>query len=83
MLVVDTWHHLGDRVAYAKKLASGLAVGGTVTIVDFTPETDKGPPREYRITTDQAMADLKAAGLEPRVAEETLPDQYVVVGTKR
>jgi ubiquinone/menaquinone biosynthesis C-methylase UbiE len=83
VLVVDTWHHLGDRVAYAKKLAAALAAGGTVTIVDFTQETDKGPPRQHRLTTEQVMADLKAAGLEPRVVEETLPDQYVVVGAKR
>lgn len=28
VLIVDTWHHIPDRVGYAKKLAQGLRPGG-------------------------------------------------------
>jgi predicted methyltransferase len=83
VLVVDTWHHLGDRAAYAKKLAAALAPSGEVVVVDFTKEADKGPPPEFRLTPEQVIADLAAAGLDARAVEESLPDQYVVVGTKR
>src|SRR5262245_63558641 len=35
VLVVDTWHHIDDRLSYLKKLAAGLKPGGRVAVVDF------------------------------------------------
>jgi len=83
ILIVDTWHHLPDRPAYARKLAAALVVGGTVTIVDFTAESKMGPPVHARVPPDQAVAELEAAGLEAKVIAETLPEQYIVVGRRR
>ena len=82
VLIVDTWHHIGAREAYVKKLAAGLRPGGFVTVVDFTLESDKGPPREHRIPADVVMKELASAGLAARVVQETLPDQYIVVGER-
>jgi ubiquinone/menaquinone biosynthesis C-methylase UbiE len=82
VLVVDTWHHLGDRVAYAKHLGEVLRPGGVVLIVDFTQETEKGPPKEHRVDPQAALRELAAGGLEATLLEETLPDQYVAAGKK-
>jgi cyclopropane fatty-acyl-phospholipid synthase-like methyltransferase len=77
ILVVDVWHHLGDRRAYATKLAAALAPGGFVAIVDFKLDATRGPPPEHRLSPDAVIADLAAAGLDATVALE-LADQYVI-----
>jgi cyclopropane fatty-acyl-phospholipid synthase-like methyltransferase len=43
VLIVDTWHHISGREAYAKKLAAALKPGGAVVIVEVTPESPHGP----------------------------------------
>jgi cyclopropane fatty-acyl-phospholipid synthase-like methyltransferase len=78
VLIVDTWHHLPDRVAYAKKIAAALTPSGRLYIVDFTLESDRGPSKEHKLSPDAVIAELAAAGLTTRVLEEDLPDQYVV-----
>ena len=78
ILIVDTWHHIEEREAYAKKLAAALKPGGFVLIVDFTMETDKGPPRAHRIESDQVQRELESAGLRTSIVEIGLPDQYVI-----
>lgn len=78
VLVVDTWHHVEDRVAYARGLAPMLRPGGRLVIVDFTLDAPEGPPREMRLAPERVHDELTAAGWE-RVAEvRTLPRQYVV-----
>lgn len=79
VLVVDTWHHVSERVAYARRLASALRPGGAIVIVDFTMESPMGPPPEERIAPDAMLAELSSAGLCAAIVEgETLPHQYVV-----
>jgi SAM-dependent methyltransferase len=82
VLVVDTWHHLGSRGEYAKKLARALKPGGFVLVVDFDEHSDLGPPKEHRIPPDTVMAELSAAGLGAHVVDLHLPKQYVVRGDK-
>jgi predicted methyltransferase len=83
VLVVNTWHHIEDRVAYAKKLGEALRPNGAVWIVDFNSDSPIGPPEPMRLTVETVAAELDAAGLETEVVEETLPYQYVVVGRLR
>lgn len=83
ILIVDTWHHIPDRVAYGRKLAAALEPGGAVFVVDFTQETDKGPPKQHRIPPAQVVDELTRAGLTASVVEVGLPDQYVVRGERR
>ena len=82
VLVVDTWHHVEDRRAYAKKLAAALAPGGAVVIVDFTKDSPHGPPPAARLSPEEVRADLAAAGLSPRTIDAGLPYQYVIAGDR-
>jgi cyclopropane fatty-acyl-phospholipid synthase-like methyltransferase len=82
ILVVDVWHHLGDRRAYAAKLAAALAPDGFVAVVDFKLDAKHGPPPELRLAADAIIADLEAGGLDASVAVE-LTEQYVIHARKR
>lgn len=78
VLIVDTWHHIENREAYAKKLAAALKPGGMVFVVDFTQATDKGPPKEMRIPPAQIIAELQSAGLDAKEVPVDLPDQFII-----
>jgi ubiquinone/menaquinone biosynthesis C-methylase UbiE len=83
ILIVDVWHHVGDRERYAARMARALKPGGVVAIVDFTLETKRGPSVHHRLTPEAVMAELRAGGLQAELARETLPDQYVVLGRRK
>jgi ubiquinone/menaquinone biosynthesis C-methylase UbiE len=79
VLIVNTWHHIDDRVRYAAKLASALAAGGEIWIVDFTLDSDVGPPARYRLSPEQVVSELQGGGLRAEVVPgEQLPKQYMV-----
>lgn len=82
VLIVDTWHHLPERAAYARKLAAALRPGGSIAVVDFTLDAPMGPPPAMRLGADVVAAELRAAGLTAHIASEQLPHQYVVIATK-
>lgn len=82
ILIVDTWHHIGDREAYAAKLREALEPGGFVLVIDFTPDSPHGPPPAMRLPSATVAAELRAGGLEPTLLSETLPYQYAVRATR-
>jgi predicted methyltransferase len=83
VLIVNTWHHISDRERYAAKLSTALRPGGSVFVVDFTLESDIGPPANHRLSPEQVVRELQSAGLRARVVHETLPKQYVVVASRK
>jgi predicted methyltransferase len=83
VLVVNTWHHIDRRTAYAEKLLPALRKGGRLLIVDFTMDAPMGPPADKRLTVDTVVSELQAAGFKTEVLEEALPYQYVVAGRPR
>lgn len=82
VLVVDTWHHLDQRLLYAGKLAKALRPGGTVVVVDFTLTSEKGPPKAHRLSAETVASELAAGGLTTRIVPVGLPEQYVVEGRR-
>jgi len=82
VLIVDTWHHIDDRLTYLPKLAAGLKPGGRVAVVDFKKgDFPVGPPDAHKLTADEVAAEFSAAGWKLAARWDELPYQYVLVFT--
>ena len=80
VLVVNTFHHFPEEVAYLRKLAAALRPGGRLVNVDFHEgELPVGPPPEMKVTREQFLAAAAAAGLERVEEHGFLPYQYFLV----
>jgi SAM-dependent methyltransferase len=79
VLVVDTYHHIADRVAYFRRLSESLRPGGRLAIIDFTRESPIGPPPEHRIPPEDVARELAQAGYARREAHAFLPNQYFLL----
>jgi ubiquinone/menaquinone biosynthesis C-methylase UbiE len=78
-LMVDTYHHVGDRVAYFKRVAGKLKPGGAVAIIDFTKESKIGPPPSSRIAASEVKSEMQRAGYALAAEHNFLPNQYFLV----
>jgi 2-polyprenyl-3-methyl-5-hydroxy-6-metoxy-1,4-benzoquinol methylase len=80
VLIVDTYHHIEERVAYLKKLKNCLRGGGVLVIIEFKKEkTPPGPPVELRLAPEQVESELKSAGFTIVSADrDMLPYQYII-----
>jgi cyclopropane fatty-acyl-phospholipid synthase-like methyltransferase len=82
ILMVDTLHYVAGRDAYAKKLRAGLAPGGRVVVIDYTPkpweERPWGPPPSQKMAREEVDEAMAAAGLVPAKVHEFLPEQFFV-----
>ena len=81
IMVVDTYHHIDDRLAYFARLKKSLRPQGRLAIVDFKPDSPEGPPPEHRIPAEKVTEELKAAGYSLVAAHSFLPRQYFLVFT--
>jgi len=80
VLVVDTFHHFKDGVAFLWRLGASLKPGGRIVNVDFHKrETPVGPPMAARISREDFLATAKSAGLAVLGEQDFLPHQYLVV----
>ena len=80
ILIVNTWHHIDDRADYSAELLKALRPGGAVYVVDYTLESEDGPPKAHRLAPERVIAEMEGGGLEARMLEAELPRQYVIVG---
>ncbi len=81
IFICNTWHHIANRVAYARRLKRDLAPGGRVAIVDFYKRAlPVGPPPPHKLTAGEVQAEFEAAGYRSaKRIDELLPYQYVLV----
>lgn len=79
IVVVNTYHHISDRVAYFGRLRSKLKPGGRLAIIDFKKKPlPFGPPMEMKLSAEAITAELVAAGYVPLPAEDVLPHQNLL-----
>jgi ubiquinone/menaquinone biosynthesis C-methylase UbiE len=82
VLVVDTWHHIDDRLHYLAKLAAGLKPDGRVAVVDFKKgDFPVGPPDAHKLAAEAVAAEFVEAGWKQAAHWDELPYQYVLVFT--
>jgi SAM-dependent methyltransferase len=79
VLIVDTYHHLPNRVAYFRDLRKSLKPDARVAIVDFRKDAPEGPPVEFRFTAEQIESELGEAGYRLDARHDFLPRQHFVI----
>ena len=78
--VVNTWHHIGERVAYLAKLRPALSREGRVAIIDWRKgDIPLGPPPEERVGREDVIAEFENAGWRLVTESVALPYQYFLV----
>lgn len=83
IFIVDTYHHIGNRMEYFAKLRSSLRPDGRLAIVDFKADSPSGPPAGHRIPPERVTEELKAAGYTLAETPEFLPRQYFLIFRKQ
>jgi ubiquinone/menaquinone biosynthesis C-methylase UbiE len=80
VLIVDTYHHIDDRVAYFRRLRRALRPAGRIAIVDWQKRPlPVGPEMAHKLAREQVVREMERAGY--RLAEEPslLPYQYFLI----
>jgi ubiquinone/menaquinone biosynthesis C-methylase UbiE len=79
ILMVDVFHHVGERERYFRQLQHVLTAGGRVVIIDFRKNSPVGPPVRARIAPQQVKAELEVAGFALVQDYDFLPNQYFLI----
>jgi ubiquinone/menaquinone biosynthesis C-methylase UbiE len=79
ILIVDTYHHIPNRVAYFRGLRTSMKPGSRLAIIDFRKTAPTGPPVEFRFTPDQIGAELEQAGFRLATQHDFLPHQIFLI----
>ena len=79
ILIVDTYHHIGDREAYFRRLAKSIKPGGRLVIIDFKSDSPEGPPKEFRFPLEQFKSEMGKAGYTLAAQHNFLPRQQFLI----
>jgi 2-polyprenyl-3-methyl-5-hydroxy-6-metoxy-1,4-benzoquinol methylase len=80
VLIVNTYHHINDRSAYFAKVRKGTRKDGELVVIDFfKTDVPVGPSTDHKVSIDEVVAELKAAGYTSFDVEVSLlPYQYIL-----
>lgn len=79
IVLVDVFHHIGDRERYFRKLRDSLKPGGRLAVIDFRMDSPMGPPKSARGTPASVKGELERAGYALAQEHAFLPNQYFLV----
>jgi predicted methyltransferase len=79
IILVDVYHHVGDRERYFRQLQKSLKPGGRLAVIDYRMDSPEGPPKSARIAPERVKAELKQAGYALAQEHTFLPNQYFLV----
>jgi cyclopropane fatty-acyl-phospholipid synthase-like methyltransferase len=79
IILVDVYHHVGDRERYFRNLQNSLKPGGRIAVIDFRMDSPVGPPQRARIAPERVKEELKRAGYTLSQEHAFLPNQYFLV----
>lgn len=79
ILIMNTWHHIRDRVNYLSQLRRSLAQGGRVAIVDYREgKLPVGPPAQEKIARATVIKEFEKGGWTLAAESVALPYQYLL-----
>lgn len=81
ILMVDTYHHIDDRLGYFGKLRRSMTPGGRLAIIDFFKKPlPVGPPPDHKLERSFVLEEMVEAGW--KLVDEKkglLPYQYFLI----
>lgn len=81
-LIVDVWHHVEDQAGYLARMKKNLKPGGQVVMIDFQKkDLPVGPPVDMKISREDLLKQMQAAGFRLVQEHTFLPYQYFLVFT--
>lgn len=80
VLIVNTYHHIQNRVNYFRDLQKNININGQLFIVDFKKgRMPVGPPNGLKIAASTVQEELQEAGYHTvTIDNETLKYQYII-----
>ncbi len=80
VLVVNTYHHIENRIDYFKEVLTGLKPGGELVVIDyFKKKIPVGPPSGHKIARNVVIKELNSAGfMDLDVNTDLLKYQYII-----
>ena len=80
VLILDTFHHIGDRLRYARRLREALRPGGRIAIIDWQKrELPVGPGVPHKLARGHVVEEMQQAGYELTAEPDVLPYQYFLI----
>jgi ubiquinone/menaquinone biosynthesis C-methylase UbiE len=80
VLIVNTYHHIENRIDYFAKVKKGTKPKGELVIIDFLKtDVPVGPPVDHKVSIDEVIGELRKAGYSRfEVNVDLLPYQYII-----
>ncbi|MDG2307229.1 MAG: methyltransferase domain-containing protein [Candidatus Binatia bacterium] len=80
VLILDTFHHISDRLTYARDLEAALRPGGRIAIIDWQKrELPVGPEAPHKLPRGHVLEEMQQAGYELVEEPDVLPYQYFLI----
>lgn len=79
-IIVNTYHHIENRIAYFTEVRSLLNEGGVLVVIDFfKEELSVGPPPDHKLAAEVVLKELKEAGFKDiSIEKKVLTYQYII-----
>jgi SAM-dependent methyltransferase len=77
VFICNTYHHIDGRIDYFRRLKNQLRADARVAVVDYRPESDRGP--RHKLMPQVIEGEMAEAGYSLADRHEFLPEQYFLI----
>lgn len=78
ILIVNTYHHIDDRIEYLSKVRDWLRPGGRIAVLEGKAGSPIEPPAQFLMTAQEVAREFAEAGFEI-VLDSSLPYQSLQI----